>query len=391
MNEVRISRVLLVLFAVDRLLKILAVEHFFRRRPPPEPAAWPSVTLLQPITRGAGHLPRALRSRFMLDYPGPMEHILICDVADRPSRDAVDRLILDAPDALNSVVVEVAPDAGQIASKVSKLDAGLVHAHGEILVFVDDDVTVPPEALRVLVRHLLQPGVGATFGLARYTTWHDLPSSLMSAFVNANALLSYIPLSYLADPFTITGHCYALSRDTFAAVGGLAGMAGRIDDDHELARRIRAHHLHAVQTPLIYDVDNRLPALRDYAAQMKRWFVIPRETLLPGLSRWERTASAVGSIGTFVPALQALVALASGTRPATRALGRCLALFCAVYAWCDLRHLDRVTPPGRWPLVPLSAVIAPWQIAAALLGSAKVTWRGQRLRIARGGRFQVLS
>jgi len=382
--------VLLVLFAVDRLLKVLAVEHFFRRRPPPEPAAWPSVTLLQPITRGAGHLPRALWSRLLLDYPGPLQHILICDAADRPSRDVVDRFLADAPDGLNGVVVEVAPDAGQVASKVSKLQAGLVHARGEILVFVDDDVTVPPEALRVLVRHLLRPGVGATFGLARYTTWHDLPSGLMSAFVNANALLSYIPLCYLADPFTITGHLYALRHDTFAAVGGLAGMAGRIDDDHELARRIRAHHLHAVQTPLIYDVDNDLPALRDYAAQMKRWFVIPRETMLPGLGRWERTASALGSIGTFVPALQALVALLCRTGPAARALGACLALFYAVYAWCDLRYLDRVTPLRRWPLVPLSAVIAPGQIAAALLGSSEITWRGQRLRIVRGGRFEVL-
>ena len=54
-----------------------------------------------------------------------------------------------------------------------------------------------------------------------------MPGSAISSFVNANALLSYIPLTYLTEPFTITGHCYALRRAIFDAVGGLEDMAGR--------------------------------------------------------------------------------------------------------------------------------------------------------------------
>ena len=50
--------VFVVLFCLDRLLKLAAVVHFFRRRRPAAPPFWPSVTLLQPITRGAHGLER---------------------------------------------------------------------------------------------------------------------------------------------------------------------------------------------------------------------------------------------------------------------------------------------------------------------------------------------
>ena len=106
---------------------------------------------------------------------------------------------------------------------------------------------------------------GAVFGLAAYTNWSNIPSSLLSAFVNANALLSYLPLTFLAEPYTITGHLYALRREVFAAIGGLDGMEGRFDDDHELARRIQRHRLANVQTSVVYDVDNYLSTIDGYS------------------------------------------------------------------------------------------------------------------------------
>ncbi len=61
-------------------------------------------------------------------------------------------------------------------------------ADGAVLCFVDDDVSLPPDGLQTLVRHLGIPGVGATFGLARYSAWETPWSSLMSLFVNSWAL-----------------------------------------------------------------------------------------------------------------------------------------------------------------------------------------------------------
>jgi len=167
-------------------------------------------------------------------------------------------------------------------------------------------------------------------------------------------------------------------------------MAGRIDDDHELARRLQRRGLRCIQTPMIYDVDNDLPTLAAYLAQMRRWFVFPRLLMAPYLSRRDRVATALGSVGTLLPSLVALLALISRSRLALRGLAIVFGAFAAVYLagerWC----LSRTTPLRRLVALPIAAVIAPLQIVCGLLAGDEVQWRGQRLRIRRDGVAEVL-
>jgi len=386
-----LSTALAILYAADRLLKLAAVRHFFARPQPPAPAAWPSVTLIQPITRGAHDLANVLACRAALRYAGPVQHLLVVDGSDAATLAHCAAWQTAHPD--RDVTVFTATGAGAIATKVEKMQCALPHARGEVLCFVDDDVALRPDALAQLVTHLQQPGVGATFGLACYTNWRNVPSSLLSGFVNANALLSYIPLTYLTEPYTITGHFFALRRRDFAAIGGLDGLAGaqRIDDDHELARRVRRAGLRCVQTPVIYDVHNDLATLADYANQMRRWFVIPKQTMAPQLTPGEQAVSLLGSLGNLLLPLLALLTLAARSRRALAHLFASTALFAAVYGWSERRWLQRATPPHRWPWVIAAAFLAPLQALAALLGGDTFTWRGVRYRLHRGGRLERLS
>jgi len=386
----RLAWALALLYGLDRLLKLLAVRVFFRRPPPSEPDAWPSVTLICPITRSPNDLRRALGARARLDYPGPQRCLLICDAADASSQ-AICRELMAAFPTWQAELLLVAADAGAIASKVAKQCAALPRADGDVLCFVDDDVLLRPDALRVLVPYAVGQGVGAAFGLACYTAWGSLAESLMSGFVNTSALLSYVPLAFMVEPFTITGHCFAMPRARFEAVGGLGGLAGRIDDDHELARRVRRHGLRNVQTPLVYDVENRLATLADYHNQLRRWMLIPRQTMLPSLGVRERGAMLIGSGGSLLPPLLALLALA-GRRPAAlAALGLSVGSFAAAYALIERSYLRRPMPARRWPLLPLLACATPVHVAFAALGDETIHWRGQRLRIERGGRYTVLN
>jgi ceramide glucosyltransferase len=380
----RVIHGLVALFCLDRLLKIAAVADFFRRTPPPGPAEWPSVTLVQPITRGVHGLASNLRRRLELDYPAHIQLLFVCDAQDQASQVICRAVCAEHPQAdVQVLLAEV--EHGQLASKIVKIQVALPYAAGEVLWFVDDDVALRPDALRVLLPYLALPGAGAAFGLACYTNWGDPWSSLMSIFVNANALLSYIPLTYITEPYTITGHCFALRREVFDAVGGFEQMDGRIDDDHELARRLRRHGLRSIQTPMIYDVDNELPTLAAYLAQMQRWFVFPRLLMAPMLTRREMLMTTLGSLGTLLPSVVALLALISRTRRAGRGLAIALALSIALYIYGERRYLGRTTPLRRLALLPIVALVAPLQIVWGLLAGDEVLWRGQRLRIGRDG------
>lgn len=382
----RLAVALVALFALDRLLKLAAVVAFFRRVTPPAPPTWPSVTLVQPLTRGEHDLAPILRARLALDYPGPVQHVLVCDRADAATQ-ATCRAILG--EGAEVALADPEP-GGRIALKIAKLRVGLERACGEIVCCVDDDIGLRPASLQALVAPLHQPGIGSTFGLACYTEWESVWSSLMSLFVNTNALMSYVPLTYLTEPFTITGHCFALRRTTLAAVGGFEGLDGRLDDDHELARRVRAHGLRLAQTPLNYDVTNRLDSFAAYRAQLRRWFIFPRQAMLPALTRRERLILSVGSLGNLVPGLLALLTLLARRRAPALALAFALALVTGIHALTERAYLKRGTPTLRRSLLPLVAIGTPWQILAALFAPPIVEWRGQRLHVERGGRFTVL-
>lgn len=382
----RLAIGLALLFAVDRLWKLATVIHFFRQpAPPPPTTGWPSVTILSPITQGVSNLSQALACRGRLRYPGPIQQLLICDMADTATQAVCNAWLATQPPANHQVILVTA--ARPIAMKTEKLIAALPHATGEVLCFVDDDVALRPPSLTTLIPHLYTKGTGAVFGLACYTAWHNLSTSLMSAFVNSNALLSYIPLCYLTEPFTITGHCFALRRGVFAAAGGFTDMAQRLDDDHELARRVRRLGYRIVQTPLIYDVENHFATLAAYATQMKRWFVFPQQMMMPTMSRRELAVMALGSLNQVLLPLLALLALLTRRRRVLRAFGSSALLFTLVNAFCELRYLGQPTPLQWRPLALVSALIAPLQIMGAVLGRSEVTWRGQRLRVHKEGTF----
>jgi ceramide glucosyltransferase len=264
-------------------------------------------------------------------------------------------------------------------------------ATGDVVVFVDDDIALPPEALRVLVRYLAVSGVGAVFGLACQRSWNNLPSSLLSAFVNANALTGYVPLAELTEPYTITGHWFGLTGETFDRIGGMDGLAGRFDDDHEFARRVRATGLRIVQTPVIYEVSNYLPTLRAYSAQMRRWFVMPKQAMLPYLTPRERWLTTVLSIGNLLPPAMVLVALLAPSAGAITPALLIVAAFLATYGYLEVRYLSRRTPLHGLLLLPLVAFLTPLQILAQLLIPGEIIeWRGQRLRARHGGGLEVL-
>lgn len=383
---------LCVLFAFDRLLKHLAVWHFFRKPRPESPTRWPTVTLLQPLTSGASNLAASLRARATLDYPATIQHVLICDAHDEQTQALVAAFLADFP-TLQAEVVLVTPGEGRVhgvATKIRKLQEALPRATGEVVCFVDDDVAPRPATLQALVPHLFQAGTGAAFGLPCYTNWRTPWSSLMSAFVNGNMLLNFVALTYLSEPFRITGHFVAFKRSNLLAVGGLTGLERFIDDDFELARRLRRLGLRSVQTPLVYDIDNDLPSWRSYQAQLKRWFVLPRQAMMPSLTLWQRAVASLTTGSLVAPSILLLLALLTRRRAVFAALLASLGIFGTSYALSERTYLKGRIPLRRWLLLSAVALLTPLDVARHLVSSNEIEWRGQLLRVRRDGQIETI-
>lgn len=373
-----------ILYLIDRAWKVAAIWHFFRQPAPPEPETWPSLSLVQPVTASPNDLRAVLAIRAQNPYPGRLEQIIVCDQQDAASQAVCQAVKAQFPGWQPKIVLVQSPSG--VALKTVKQLAGLALASGQVLCFIDDDILLRADTLSTLVRHL-RPGVGAAFGLACYTNWSTLWGGLMSAFVNANALLNYIPLTYLTAPYTITGHIYALKRTDFDAIGGLNGMEARLDDDHELARRVMHAGLRNRQTPAIYNVDNQLPTLQSFIDQMKRWFVFPRELMLPGISPAARLLTLAATLSNLMPGLVLL--LAFGGFPAWLGLAACLITFGLVYGWGQRRYLKAITPAWAWPLLLVVALLLPFQILFLLFSNNTIRWRGQQIMVKRGGDYEI--
>ena len=388
MYSVDITAIVLALvYILDRLWKVAAIWSFFRLPSPPEPGEWPALSLIQPVTASPNDLRAVLTSRAQVQYPLPVEHVIVLDGQDVPSQTLCREIMQLFPEWKPKLVLVDAPDG--IALKTVKQISGLQAATGEVLCFIDDDILLRGDTLKILVRHLYQDGVGSTFGLACYKNWRSVWSALMSAFVNANVLLNYIPLTYLTEGFTITGHLYAFKRKDFQAINGLSGMENRLDDDHELARRVVKAGLRNLQSPAIYDVDNELPTFRDFINQMKRWFIFPRELMLPGMRTSAQIVTFIASAPNLIPGLVLVLGFWGGW-VSWLAPVICLLIFYIVHFWEERRYLKSPIPSAGWLLLPLVSFILPYQIVLALFSSSTIIWRGQRLRVKRGGEYDVV-
>lgn len=376
---------------VDRAVKLGLVTHFFSRRRPVEPASWPSVTILQPVTRGVAALRTNLEARAQLDYPGRVQHILICDAADA-SLQAICRDVAGAHPELDMRIVRVEGHDGDgtaPATKLVKLQVALPYATGDVLCLMDDDVAPRRDNLRRLVAYLGEPHVGATFGLACYTNWDNLWSSLLSSYVNVYTLENFVSWAYLCKSMRVVGQMACYWRRPFVAAGAFTGLEGYLDDDFVLAQRLRGVGLRPLQAPVMYDVNDPAESLERYRKKFKRWIVLPRQAMAPFLTPRQNIAAFLATPATILlPPLLGGVALVARRRIPMYALVATLGAFAAAQGVSYTRFLRHRMPLRRWPLVLYTVLATPVHAALTLLASNEVEWRGQRMRVFRDGHFE---
>jgi ceramide glucosyltransferase len=371
----------------ERGWKHAMVVRFFRRPLPTPTRAVRLVSLLQPILSGDPTLPACLERTLRMRSRYPVEYLWLVDEDDAEALRLCQSLAARSPARAVRVLPLPPPDARQ-NPKLVKLIAGAAAARGDVLCVLDDDTMLPDDGLEQCLPSLDAPGVGLAFGLPYYVNFSNVWSRLVSYFVNSQSLLTYIPYTAIADPFTINGMFYAVRREVLDTVGGFAGLEATLADDFAVARRFRAHGYRLAQTPLRHGISTQVTGPRHYLSLIQRWFIFPRESLMRHLSRRERAM--LYGVG-LLPALAPLAVAGYATlRPSRSSIGFALAYFAydlGIFAHLNARYLAHASPWRYVWLVPLIRLGFPPQLLVALLSPQRIRWRGHVMRAEPGGSF----
>ena len=202
----------------------------------PDPAAWPSVTVVVPARDEAGILPLTLPTLVDQDFPGPLRVVLV----DDNSTDGTADLVASRWPGV-TVVRPAEPPPGW-TGKPWALAAG-VDAAGDVdyLLFSDADIAHAPDSVRILVAAAEGHGYALVSQMARLrarTGWERL---VVPAFVFFFALL--YPFRWSNRPGSRTaaaaGGCVLARRDALARAGGIAAIGGAVIDDVALGRIVK--------------------------------------------------------------------------------------------------------------------------------------------------------
>ena len=374
----------------QKLAKHWLVRRFFAR-PIPAPTREPElVSVLQPILSGDPTLRECLAANLAVQTRYPLEFIWLVDDDDATAHTICAELAsVDSQHAVR--IISSPPPTQHTNPKTVKLVVGLQHAHGDVVCVLDDDTRLPDWGLEHCLPFLDAPGVGLAFGLPYYRHFGNFWSSMISLFVNDQSLLTYVPYTALAEPFTINGMFYAMRREVLALVGGFRGLEAILADDFAVASRVRAHGYRLVQTPLRHAISTFVRGPRQYASLMQRWFIFPRESLLRHLKPHERAiVLGLGGLPALFPL--ALVGMLLKNRSPALLLYSGLYFGHSLLTYAEFNHayLHDVTPSRYIWLIPLVETLLPLQLVAALVSPQRIVWRGHVMQVERGGNFRFV-
>lgn len=213
-------------------------ERAIRRRARPL-HRFPSISIIVPARNEAETIGACLASVAAQRYRGYRETIVVDD-GSTDATASLARSLLAPGDQLLQPGPAPAPWTGKCWAAYRGAEA----ASGEVLVFLDADTTLEPEALDELAPEIVSTG-GLLSILSRYRMDSTAEQAFMPAFVHMQ--LCFLPLSWMNAGHRhgphlayANGPCMVALREDYLAGGGHAAIRASDREDLDLARSMSA-------------------------------------------------------------------------------------------------------------------------------------------------------
>lgn len=219
------------------------------RKPEKETIAYPSVTILKPLTNLEPLLFEGLQSFCEQDYPEFQIVFGVQNIRD-PSIQMVETLKKQYPHLDIQLVIN--PKIHGTNRKISNLMNMLPYARHDYLLISDSDIHAPHRNfLKETIPLLDKKNTGLVTAL--YSGLISTPSlvqALASAHINYNFMPGVLLARYLGRQDCL-GACVAIKRSLLEKIGGLKALLPYIADDAILGQLIRKQNLNIILAPSI--------------------------------------------------------------------------------------------------------------------------------------------
>lgn len=204
------------------------------------------------------------------DYPPERFQVLIGDDASTDATaELVRGFIADRP---NFQLVAIAQNAGGLRGKQNVLAQLAQHTSGEVLLFTDADVRLPPSWARNLAAAFADPSVGVA---GAPTIVEDRgPFAALQTLDWLYGVTAIQALARVQLPVTVAGNNMAVRRTAYDELGGYAALPFSLTEDFLLfIRVVRAGwEFRWLHRPSVLGRSAAVRGLPTYLHQRKRWF-----------------------------------------------------------------------------------------------------------------------
>lgn len=363
--------VLLVVWLALTALRIgLAMRFFSRDRKESAPGD-DQVTVMQPILSGDPSLGRNLEEN--LRHNPEVRFLWLIDEDDAVARDLAARWQGERVEVL------LAPPPPQGRNpKVFKLALGLPRVSGPLVAVLDDDTVLPAGAL-ARARLALDRGELVT-GLPYYRPEGSFWSRLVAAFVNSNALVTYLPILFFRGPATINGMFYLTRKETLERLGGFAEIEEKLCDDYELAGLYLRAGLRIVQTTVVHPISTTVRGVADYFRILRRWMIFANRLFHEAI---DIPMIVLVVLPALMPLLLVVLAAFAGWPALIAVLAGLLAKAIAMAALRRRVIGSRETVSGIL-LEVLADLLQPLHAGTALFRPGSIRWRSRSIVVEDG-------
>lgn len=206
---------------------------------PPDPAVWPSLSVIIPARNEADRIETALRSRLADDYPG-VEFLLVDDRSDDGTGDIATRLA-QTDSRLRVLRIDELPEGW--LGKVHALSEATKGSTAEWLLFSDADVHVEPGVLRRAVALAVADELDCIALIPGFGTGGSFFEAVWSRFLVV--LGAVIAPSAVRDPKSRTalgsGAFTLIRRAAYDRTPGFEHLRLETGDDVALGAMIKQH------------------------------------------------------------------------------------------------------------------------------------------------------